>query len=111
MSNSNTNEDSYSTNLLGVDSWEWEGLVLEWNSLCDSCVESSSARGIRGVVLPENIWLLEGKYLEGGYLEPSRRWRGCGGRGGRALSGGWASRTPPGAAAATPRTRRGGPAR
>ena len=38
--------------------------MLEWNSLCDSCVESSSARGIRGVVLPENIWLLEGKYLD-----------------------------------------------
>ena len=49
-----------------MDSWEWEGLVLEWNSLCDSCVESSSARGIRGVVLPENIWLLEGKYLVAG---------------------------------------------
>ena len=51
-----------------MDSWEWEGLVLEWNSLCDSCVESSSARGIRGVVLPENIWLQEGKYLEGGWI-------------------------------------------
>ena len=42
--------------------------MLEWNSLCDSCVESSSARGIRGVVLPENIWLQEGKYLEGGWI-------------------------------------------
>ena len=64
-----------------MDSWEWEGLVLEWNSLCDSCVESSSARGIRGVVLPENIWLQEGKYF---FTEVTRidTWSRLGGGGG-----------------------------
>ena len=60
--------------------------MLEWNSLCDSCVESSSARGIRGVVLPENIWLQEGKYLDS-FTEDTRidtwsRLVGGGGAGG-----------------------------